>query len=171
MWLVVVFVYSFSQNDQSPPFNPLPLMLSTSTESIGSIHMGASYVVYIILGAWAYVHFETMNGALNQWLGLDFFMGELLQANRKALVSPKKSLVFSHGFHQIPSRDWVSHEFPEALVVNNKISNVSPPDADGGIMASQRICDELAKNLQHPGSELWMVGKSCTSWEILLGTN
>ena len=69
--------------------------------------MGASYVVYIILGAWAwvYVHFETMNGALNQWLGLDFFMGELLEANRKALVSPKKSLVFSHGFHQIPSRD------------------------------------------------------------------
>ena len=38
-------------------------------------------------------------------------------------------------------------------MVNNKISNVSPPDADGGIMASQRICDELAKNLQHPGSD------------------
>lgn len=38
----------------------------------------------------------------------------------------------------------------QALVVNNKISNVSPPDADGGIMASQRICDELAKNLQLP---------------------
>lgn len=49
-------------------------------------------MAYIILGAWAwvYVHFETMNGALNQWLGLDFFYGELLEANRKTLVSPNK---------------------------------------------------------------------------------
>eukprot|EP00435_Cladocopium_sp_Y103_P012255 s4673_g3.t1 len=38
----------------------------------------------------------------------------------------------------------------QALVVNNKISNVSPPDADGGVRASQTICDELAKNLQLP---------------------
>lgn len=41
----------------------------------------------------------------------------------------------------------------QALVVNNKISNVSPPDEDGGVKASQRICDELAKNLQLPSGK------------------
>ena len=35
----------------------------------------------------------------------------------------------------------------QAVVVNNKISNVSPPDADGGVSASETICAELAKNL------------------------
>ena len=52
-------------------------------------------MAYIILGAWAwvYVHFETMNGALNQWLGLDFFFfyGELLEANRKNPGFPKQN--------------------------------------------------------------------------------
>ena len=36
----------------------------------------------------------------------------------------------------------------QAIVVNNKISNVSPPDADGGVSASETICSELAKNLK-----------------------
>ena len=71
-------------------------MLSTSTESIGSIHMGASYVVYIILGAWAwvYVHFETMNGALNQWLGLDFLWGNFLKRTGKPWFPQKNRSSF-----------------------------------------------------------------------------
>lgn len=36
----------------------------------------------------------------------------------------------------------------QAIVVNNKISNVSPPDADGGVSASETICSELANNLK-----------------------
>ena len=39
----------------------------------------------------------------------------------------------------------------QAIVVNNKISNVSPPDADGGVAASERLCDELAAKLNLPG--------------------
>jgi len=39
----------------------------------------------------------------------------------------------------------------QAIVVNNKISNVSPPDADGGVAASETICTELAKQLNLEG--------------------
>ena len=39
----------------------------------------------------------------------------------------------------------------QAVVVNNKISNVSPPDADGGVAASERLCEELASNLNLAG--------------------
>ena len=39
----------------------------------------------------------------------------------------------------------------QAVVVNNKISNVSPPDSDGGVSASEELCLELAKKLNLPG--------------------
>ena len=43
-------------------------------------------------------------------------------------------------------------EHLQAIVVNNKISNVSPPDADGGVAASEELCTELAKKLKLPGA-------------------
>lgn len=39
----------------------------------------------------------------------------------------------------------------QAMVVNNKISNVSPPDEDGGLSASEAVCGEVAKQLNLPG--------------------
>eukprot|EP00930_Biecheleria_cincta_P050844 TRINITY_DN36013_c0_g1_i1.p1 TRINITY_DN36013_c0_g1~~TRINITY_DN36013_c0_g1_i1.p1 ORF type:complete len:571 (+),score=111.60 TRINITY_DN36013_c0_g1_i1:45-1715(+) len=39
----------------------------------------------------------------------------------------------------------------QAMVVNNKISNVSPPDEDGGLAASEAVCSEVAKQLNLPG--------------------
>ncbi|CAK9074504.1 Arginine biosynthesis bifunctional protein ArgJ [Durusdinium trenchii] len=44
-----------------------------------------------------------------------------------------------------------SQEKIQAIVVNNKISNVSPPDDDGGLSASAKVCEALATSLQLPG--------------------
>ncbi|CAJ1444541.1 unnamed protein product [Effrenium voratum] len=42
----------------------------------------------------------------------------------------------------------------QAVVINNKISNVSPPDSDGGVSASETLCAELAKQLSLESAEL-----------------
>lgn len=52
----------------------------------------------------------------------------------------------------IVGRQRVKNNSPlQAIIVNNKISNVMPGDADGGVGASERVCERVAKELGLPG--------------------